>query len=125
MVQAGRSFVFFSRTSREKLDLLRALSDGCVDMADDYNAFDRGDYVDHDAFDGDDGVGDEMIDVYRSCYLDDEKQCLIRSIKTCEECAIHQVVVMPDFLVVIIDENIIISIMMMILLRILSSLLGQ
>ena len=28
VVQAGRSFVFFSRTSREKLDLLRALSDG-------------------------------------------------------------------------------------------------
>ena len=70
-----------------------------------------GDYVDHDAFDGDDGVGDEMIDVYRSCYLDDEKQCLIRSIKTCEECNIHQVVVMPDFL-----ANII-----MILMRILSS----
>ena len=111
MVQAGRSFVFFSRTSREKLDLLRALSDGYVDMADDYNAFDGGDYVDHDAFDGDDGVGDEMIDVYRSCYLDDEKQCLIRSIKTCEECAIHQVSVVPDLLVVII----------MILMRILSS----
>ena len=32
MVQAGRSFVFFCRTSREKLDLLRALSDGFVDM---------------------------------------------------------------------------------------------
>ena len=45
MVQAGRSFVFFCRTSREKLDLLRALSDGYVDMADDYNAFDGGDYV--------------------------------------------------------------------------------
>ena len=28
VVQAGRSFVFFCRTSREKLDLLRALSDG-------------------------------------------------------------------------------------------------
>ena len=98
VVQAGRSFVFFCRTSREKLDLLRALSDGYVDMADDYNAFDGGGYVDHDAFDGDDGVGDEMIDVYRSCYLDDEKQCLIRSIKTCEECAIHQVV-MPDFMI--------------------------
>ena len=27
-------------------------------MADDYNAFDGGDYVDHDAFDGDDGVGE-------------------------------------------------------------------
>ena len=32
VVQAGRSFVFFCRTSREKLDLLRALSDGFVDM---------------------------------------------------------------------------------------------
>ena len=32
MVQAGRSSVFFCRTSREKLDLLRALSDGFVDM---------------------------------------------------------------------------------------------
>ena len=76
-----------------------------VDMADDYNACnacDACDYVDHDAFHGNDGVGDEMIDVYRSCYLDDEKQCLIRSIKTCEECAIHQVVDRPDFLVVII-----------------------
>ena len=83
-------------------------------MADDYNACDAlngGDYVDHDAFDGDDSVGDEMIDVYRSCYLDDEKQCLIRSIKTCDECAIHQVVVMPELLVVPI----------MILMRILSS----
>ena len=99
VVQAGRSFVFFCRTSREKLDLLRALSDGYLDMADDYNTCDACDYVDHDAFDGDDGVGDEMIDVYRSCYLDDEKQCLIRSIKTCEECAIHQVVVMPDFMI--------------------------
>ena len=89
--QASHSFVFFTRSSREKADLLRALVDGFADliiiiiimriaiMMPMFMLIKMFMTITM-------RMTIMMLTLNRSTYLEDQKGCLMRSVKTCNSC---------------------------------------
>ena len=100
--QASHSFVFFTRSSREKADLLRALVDGFADliiiiiimriaiMMPMFMLIKMFMTITM-------RMTIMMLTLNRSTYLEDQKGCLMRSVKTCNSCC-QQVILSSSLL---------------------------